>query len=119
MKKLLLCLCAGMSVIPLASVAEESLFGIMRGAETLPEKALEVVQHVNKRYDKGLGTYEAFDSKTELEYGITNRLTGAVYLLGQSIKSEGLLINGYIPKDESYGPRASGLEASLKSLLSG
>jgi hypothetical protein len=92
----------------------ESLFGILKGAETLPKDALEVIQHVTKRYDKGQGTYEAVDMKTELEYGITDRATGAVYLLGQSIRTEGLKINGYLPKDEAYGLRASGVEASIK-----
>lgn len=114
MKKILLSLCAGLILIPCISLADESLFGLLKGAETLPENALEIIQHVNRRYDKGQGTYEAIDTKTELEYGITNRFTGAVYVLGQSIKTEGLLINGYIPKDESYGLRPSGLEASLK-----
>ena len=114
MKKILLCLCAGMSLNPLVSVADESLFGMLKGAETLPQHAVEVVQHLTRRYDKGQGTYDALDSKTELEYGITNRLTGAVYILGQSVHTEGLEINGYIPRDESYGLRPSGVEASLK-----
>lgn len=114
MKKILLCLCAGLSIIPCIATADESLFGLLKGAETLPKNALEVIQHVNKRYDKGQGTYEAVDSKTELEYGITDRFTGAVYLLGQSVRTDGLLIDGYIPKDEAYGLRASGFEASLK-----
>jgi len=94
--------------------ADESLFGVLKGAETLPAKAVEIVQHVTLRSDKGQGTYNALDSKTELEYGITNRLTGAAYILGQSVHTEGLVIDGYIPKDEKYGLRASGVEASLK-----
>lgn len=98
----------------LSAQADESLFGELKGAETLPEGALELVQHFNHRSDKGKGSYTALDSKTELEYGITNRLTGAVYLKSQAIRTEGLLINGYLPKDESYGLTASGVEGSLK-----
>lgn len=114
MKNVFLFLLVCCIAIPPAAHADESLFGALKGAETLPENALEFVQHLTRRYDKGQGNYNALDAKTELEYGITNRLTAAVYLLGQAIQSEGLLINGYIPKDENYGMRASGLEASVK-----
>ena len=114
MKKIVLCMCVGIALTPVVSQADESLFGALKGAETLPKHAVEVVQHLTRRYDKGRGNYNALDSKTELEYGITNRLTGAVYILAQSIQTEGLVINGYIPKDESYGMRTSGFEASFK-----
>jgi hypothetical protein len=98
----------------LSAQADENLFGTLKGAETLPEGAVGFIQHFNQRSDKGQGSYNALDSKTELEYGISNRLTGAVYLLGQSIQTSGLQIDGYLPKDESYGLRASGVEGSLK-----
>jgi len=100
--------------MPAVAQADESLFGMLKGAETLPKDALEIIQHVTRRYDKGQGTYEALDTKTELEYGITDRATAAVYVLGQSIRTEGLRINGYLPKDESYGLRPAGVEASIK-----
>jgi hypothetical protein len=109
-----LTLASALLAATLSAQADESLFGAIKGAEPLPENALELVQHLNYRFDKGQGTYNALDSKTELEYGITNRLTGAVYILGQAIHTEGLLIDGYIPKDEQYGIRPSGVEASLK-----
>lgn len=114
MKKKHLSLIVSLLLINSPAQADESLFGVLKGAETLPDGAVELVQHLTRRSDKGQGTYEALDSKTEIEYGITNRLTGAVYVLGQSIKTEGLLIDGYIPKDENYGLRPSGIEGSLK-----
>ncbi|OYV24286.1 MAG: hypothetical protein B7W97_00160, partial [Mycobacterium sp. 20-66-4] len=43
-----------------------------------------------------------------------DRFTGAVYLLGQSVNTQGLLIDGYIPKDENSGLRLSGMEVSAK-----
>lgn len=98
----------------LSAQADENLFGALKGAETLPQGAVGFIQHFNQRSDKGQGSYTALDSKTELEYGITNRLTGAVYLLGQSIHTSGLQIDGYLPRDESYGMRTSGVEGSLK-----
>ena len=113
MKKLLWCVLVCVPLLsPLARA--ENLFGILRGAEVLPKDALELTQHITRRYDKGQGTYEAIDSKTELEYGISEHASAAVYLLGQSIRTEGLLINGYIPRDETYGLRPSGVEASIK-----
>ena len=103
-----LCLFSG------AALADESLFGYLRGAETLPKGATELVQHVTRRWDKGAGNYTAYDSKTELEYGVTDRFTSAVYLMGQSVNTQGLLIDGYIPKDERSGFKLSGLEVSAK-----
>jgi opacity protein-like surface antigen len=114
MKTVILCLLVCTTLMSPFAQADESLFGILKGAETLPKNALEFIQHVTRRYDKGQGTYEALDSKTELEYGITDRATAAVYVLGQSIRTEGLRINGYLPKDEAYGLRPSGVEASIK-----
>lgn len=97
-----------------AAYADESLFGALKGAETLPQGALEIVQQANYRSDKGTATYHAWDSKTELEYGITNRLTGALYVLGQSVNSSGVRANAYIPDDKQYGLRFNGVEGSLK-----
>ena len=114
MKNIKLCLLVCITLMPAVAQADESLFGMLKGAETLPKDALEIIQHVTRRYDKGQGTYEALDTKTELEYGITDRATAAVYVLGQSIRTEGLRINGYLPKDESYGLRPAGVEASIK-----
>lgn len=97
-----------------AAHADESLFGSLRGAETLPKGALELIQHVNVRTDKGQGSYRAMDTKTELEYGLTHRLTGALYVLGQSIQTDGLEIDGYLPGAKQSDLRVSGVEGSLK-----
>ncbi len=94
--------------------ADEALFGYLRGAETLPKGANEVVQHLTRRWDKGMGEYTAYDSKTELEHGFTDRFTGAAYLLGQAVKSQGLQIDGYIPADINTGMQLSGVELSAK-----
>lgn len=97
-----------------AACADESLFGYLRGVETLPRGAAELVQHVTYRGDKGAGEYRAFDAKTEFEYGVTDRFTSAVYLLGQSVHTRGLLVDGYIPRDASSGLKLSGMEVSAK-----
>ncbi|HAN57125.1 MAG TPA: hypothetical protein DCQ77_13480 [Betaproteobacteria bacterium] len=105
---------AALALFSAAADADESLFGYLKGAETLPKGAIEVVQSVTRRWDKGAGDYTAYDSKTELEYGVTDRFTSAVYLLGQSVKTQDILIDGYIPKDADTGLKLSGFEVSAK-----
>ena len=114
MKKILLCLSICLSFTTTLARADESLFGYLQGAETLPKGATEVIQHLTKRWDKGQGEYTAYDSKTEFEYGFTDRFTGAVYLLAQSVNTAGLQIDGYIPADIDSGMKYSGIEISAK-----
>lgn len=106
----LLALVAGIGV----GRADEQVFGYVRGAESLPRGASEIVQTLTLRTDKGQGTYEALDSKTEYERGITDRLTAGFALKMMAIETRGLLINAYIPKDEQYDLKPSGVEGELK-----
>lgn len=107
----------GVSLTSAAS-ADEHLFGYVKGAETLPKGTLEFVQWLTSRNDKGKvggeGSYHAVDTKTEVEYGVTDRFTTAAYLKAQSIHLQGLTVDGYLPKDESYGLKPSGVETSMK-----
>ena len=96
------------------AAADENLLGYVSGAETLPQGASEAYFFVTKRWDKGRGEYTAHDYTLEYEHGLTNRLTGAIELKGQSIDTGGLVIDGYMPGPESYGFKASGVEAKLK-----
>jgi hypothetical protein len=101
----------------LPALADENLLGYLTGAETLPEGAKEAYLWVTQRDDKGIGSYRATDVEVEYEHGLTARLTGAAALKGQSIHTRGILIDGYVPGDESYGLRASGVEAKLKYMF--
>lgn len=94
--------------------ADESLLGKVKGSETMPEGAWEFDQTILYREGKGDGHYEAWNTKTEIEYGVTNRLTAGFSLKGQAIDTSGLMVDGYIPGDEKYSLRASGIEADLK-----
>lgn len=98
----------------LPASADENLFGYVSGAETLPEGAQEAYLWVTHRYDKGTGEYSAYDVEAEYEYGFTPRFTTSFALQGQSIDTSGIIIDGYLPGDENYGLRASGVEAKLK-----
>ena len=94
--------------------ADENLFGYIKGAETLPKGSWEIYQFLTSRTDKGKGTYSALDSKTEIEYGVTDKLTSGFSLKMQSVKSQGLLLDAYIPRDIDSGMSPSGIETDLK-----
>lgn len=104
----------GVSAIQFQAQADESLFGYIKGAETLPEGAMELSQSATLRRDKGTGDYDAWNLGTEFEYGVTDRFTAAGEIKLQAIDTEGLIIDGYLPKAEDYGPRFSGAEIALK-----
>lgn len=101
--------------------ADENLLGYIAGTETLPKGASEAYLVVTRRWDKGEGNfpagsadYVAHDYVLDYEYGLTHKLTGTIELKGQSIDTSGLVIDGYMPGAESYGIKASGIEAKLK-----
>lgn len=93
---------------------DEQTFGYLKGSETLPRGESEIVQWLTRRTDKGVGSYEAWDSKTEFEYGLTDRLTASAYFKMQAIETRDIRLDAYIPKDEEYGFRPSGVEGALK-----
>jgi hypothetical protein len=101
------------TLVPTAR-ADENLLGYTTGAETLPQGATEGYFWYTQRNDKGSGHYAARDYKAELEYGFTHRFTGSLALHGLGIDTHGLSIDGYLPKDERYGFKASGIQLGMK-----
>ena len=81
---------AALTVLPIAAVlvagqpapahADENLLGYVYGAETLPQGKWEAYQWVTLRTGKAAGSYRAFDLRTEIETGLTDRLQAAFYL---------------------------------------
>lgn len=106
-----------MAVLAPAVTADENMFGYVSGAETLPKGANEIYGRATYRHDKGIGHYEAWDVEAEYERGLTSRLTGTVAVQGQAIDTQDIRINAYIPADESYGLRPSGVEGKLKYMF--
>ncbi len=94
--------------------ADEEIFGYVKGAEPFPKGALELVEWVTVRSDKGTGYYQAVDSKTELEYGITDKLATEIDVLAMAIDTSGILIDAYVPGDKQYGMSLAGVELALK-----
>ncbi len=106
--------CIGLVMAAAPVFADENVFGYVKGSETLPKGAWELYEVATLRTDKGQGEYKAWNSETEVEYGVTDRLTTMLAFSLQGIDTKGLIIDGYLPKDESYGLKASGVEGSLK-----
>lgn len=94
--------------------ADEQLLGYVRGAETIPKGGWEIYQFVTWRGDKGVGTYNAVDTVTEVEYGVTDRFNAAFALKTLSIDTSGLVIDAYIPGPEHYALKPSGVELEAK-----
>jgi len=65
-----------------AANADEGLFTYAYASETLPKGEKEVALFVKRRWDKGIGHYEATDYQLEFEYGVSDRFTTSAYLLG-------------------------------------
>jgi len=105
---------AAVLAVALPAMADENLFGYLRGAETLPKGASEAYQWFTQRSDKGAGKYRALDSKTELEYGVTDRFQVSAEFNAMSIDTSGLVIDGYLPGDKKFGLRPQGIEVGLK-----
>jgi hypothetical protein len=98
----------------LPALADENLFGYVRGAETLPKGAGEFYQWFTQRSDKGAGHYRALDSKTEFEYGVSDRFQVSAELNALAIDTSGLRIDGYLPADKKTGLRFQGVELGVK-----
>ena len=101
-------------IVALPASADENLLGYVRGAETLPKGSSEFYQWFTQRSDKGAGHYRALDTKTEFEYGVTDRFQVSAELNGLAINTSGLLIDGYLPGDKKTGLRARSIELGMK-----
>ena len=99
---------------PLATQADENLFGYVAGAEVIPHGGWELYNITTLRHDKDRGAYTAFDNEIELEYGVSDRFNvfGGVSLL--SVDTRDLSIDGYLPGNEDVGPSLSGIELGAK-----
>lgn len=107
-------LAAGLMAAAVPALADENLFGYVRGSEVLPKGSGEFYQWVTQRNNKGSGHYRAVDTKTEIEYGVTDRFQVSAEVNGLAVKSQGLLINGYLPKDIDSNLRLQGFEVAAK-----
>lgn len=106
--------CIALLAIATSVHADENLFGYVRGAEVLPKGQAEFYQWITQRADKGAGHYRATDTKTEIEYGVTDRFQVSAEVNGLALNTHGLTIDGYLPKEKHSGLRVQGVEVAAK-----
>ena len=98
-----------------SAYSDEGLFGYVKGAEPLPKGAWDAEQWFTWRGGKEQGSYNALDTKTEIEYGITDRFSTSVEMYGLGINTSGLQLDAYLPPDgKKYPWRPAGVEAAVK-----
>jgi hypothetical protein len=68
-----------LSLLPATSQAGEGLFSRTYTNDTEPAGHFELEQTIRGRFERAFGTYNAYDSLTEIEYGITNDLQLGLY----------------------------------------
>jgi len=101
---------SGAIVAPLH--ADENLLGYVYGAETLPRGRWEAYQWITWREGKAEGTYRAFDLRTEIETGLTDKLQGAFY-----VNSRAHRIHAVPELDDRDTLQFQGVSAELKYRL--
>lgn len=71
--------CTALFGISLTAYAEESQFGYVYTTDLLPKGAKEVEQWMTWRHQKIGGKFDEVEGRTEVEYGLTDRLQVALY----------------------------------------
>lgn len=106
-----------------AASADENLLGYTAGAETLPAGTSEAYFWITDHSGKRRGSYSAQYLRAEYEYGITNSLSGAIYLNGYrhsyncgTIDCAGPVAEGEIT-GSLHRTQFSGFSLELKKML--
>lgn len=94
---------------PTAAQASEAVFTHTYLAETLPQGAKEVEQWVTVRSKRSEGKYTLTQSRTEVEYGVTDRWTVALYANAYSVTAQN---NNSIASRNNYTVVGDGDEVS-------
>lgn len=92
--------------------ADERLFGYTTLSDSiLPKNATEMEQWATIRSGKDTGKFAAWKLRTEFEYGITETLTGAIYINSTSEYSSGVA-----DRDNTDSQKFDGLSFELKQM---
>lgn len=109
-------LAGALLALALPAHGDENLLGYTTGAETLPQGAAEAYVWLTDHRGKRQGHYEAQYLRLEYEYGLTDTLSGAVYLNGYRHDYSGSPVPGEIDGDLQR-TRFSGVSAEVKKML--
>ncbi len=86
--KIVLVVALAAGAFPSRAAADESPFGYLYTAESLPKGHGEYEQWHTLRAGKTSGSYTALDIKNELEYGFTDRFQASLYLNSSYLHSK-------------------------------
>jgi hypothetical protein len=89
--------------------AGEAIFTHSYLAETLPQGARELEQRVTVSQQRSQGTYRLTQSRTEFEYGVSNRWTVALYANAYAVTAQN---NNSTASRNNYTPVGDGDEVS-------
>lgn len=107
------------SVLPLAR-ADESPFGYIYTSDSLPAAQWEYEQWITWRSGKARGAYRSLDLRNEIEYGITDRFSGALYINTSWLKHQGMYDAEDVGRDldetNSFGVNGTSLEFKYRLL---
>lgn len=109
-----LCVIGSLALAASAAQADERLFTYSYEAEVLPAGALEFEQWITARAGREGGDFNRWDFREELEYGITDQLTGALYL---NFKDVYFHPNEGVDEEEVENFEFNGISAELKYQL--
>ncbi|MFA3783113.1 DUF6662 family protein [Melioribacteraceae bacterium 4301-Me] len=103
---------AGILISSSVVKADKKYFARSYTSYTLPAGALELEIWQTGRISKGLGYYSRWQPRIEFEYGITDRLTGSMYLNFNEVKSSE---NNYQSKPFSFSTTSFELRYRLSN----
>lgn len=72
-------LAAALSILSFAASAEEAMFGYVYTTDLLPQDGKEIEQWMTWRHQKLGGVYDQIENRTEVEYGLNDRLQVGLY----------------------------------------
>ena len=76
--------------VPLGARADERLFTYVSEADVVPKGEWEFEQWLTHRNDRGSGVFSAWDIREEIEYGLLDNLSTALYLNFRQQSSDGV-----------------------------
>ncbi len=89
MRRVLILSAVAIAGFSIPSFAGEPLFSRVYTTDTLPEGHIEIEQTVRNRNGRSMGTYSAFDYRTEFEIGVTDDFQAALYVNNLTMHAKG------------------------------
>lgn len=93
-------ICIGVSILSIGVQAGEGYFGWVYGLDLQPQGKWEFEQRLQLTRGQASGSYDLWQGRTEIEYGLTNNFQIAGYLNSYSINAARNYIKISVTKEE-------------------